>query len=190
MLSHLVVGGVIAQGPGQGQLQGVGVEEQSQLHGRHVSAQGQLASLQPRGLGAQAEREGGGDRAHTHLQAEERDAQTHRQAEGLHTNAHLCEGTSFQRLPEKSLREQWQEFHEVVTDYIKEELELLDITDEMATASLPGLATDMRGKIQCGAGTEGTTGARGQGLAGRVSGHAYGGQSRGAIGVGSVDTSQ
>ena len=143
MLSHLVVGGVIAQDNGQGQLQGVVVEEQSQLHGRHVSAQGQLASLQPRGPEAQAEREGGGDRAHTHLQAEERDAQTHRQAEGLHTNAHLCDGTSnqLQRLPEKSLRDQWQEFHGVVTDYIKEELELLDITDEMATASLPGLAT-------------------------------------------------
>ena len=29
----------------------------------------------------------------------------------------------------------------MVTGYIKEELELLDITDEMATASLPGLAT-------------------------------------------------
>ena len=143
MLSHLVVGGVSAQDHGQGQLQGVVVEEQSQLHGRHVSAQGQLASLQPRGPEAQAEREGGGDRAHTHLQAEGRDAQTHRQAEGLHTKAHLCDGTSnqLQQLPEKSLQDQWQEFHGVVTDYIKEELELLDITDEMATASLPGLAT-------------------------------------------------
>ena len=143
MLSHLVVGGVSAQDHGHGQLQSVVVEEQSQLHGRHVSAQGQLASLQPRGPEAQAEREGGGDRAHTHLQAEGRDAQTHQQAEGLHTNAHLCDGTSdqLQQLPEKSLRDQWQEFHGVVTDYIKEELELLDITDEMATASLPGLAT-------------------------------------------------
>lgn len=38
------------------------------------------------------------------------------------------------------LQEKWQEYHGVVTDYIQEELELLDVTDEDNMATLPGLA--------------------------------------------------
>ena len=38
------------------------------------------------------------------------------------------------------LQERWQEYHGVLTDYIQEELELLDITDEDNMVTLPGLA--------------------------------------------------
>ena len=38
------------------------------------------------------------------------------------------------------LQEKWQEYHGVLTDYIQEELELLDITDEDNMVTLPGLA--------------------------------------------------
>ena len=59
---------------------------------------------------------------------------------GEEVRSQQLEKPASERQQREVLQKKWQEYHGVVTDYIQEELELLDITDEDNRVTLPELA--------------------------------------------------